>query len=81
MGCRKGMMSGSGKLLFRDLWLLDVSHDEFLMDVVSIPSLLRIRMSFNVVNYLSDQRRRRLASRKGKGKCMVNQLEEMGQGT
>ena len=70
-----------GKLLFREFWLIYVSHDELVKDVVSIPGLLRIGTICKVVNSLSRKSRMSLASHKGKGKRMANQLEETGWGT
>ena len=74
-------MEGCGKLLFRKLWLLDVSHIKFFTEVVSITGLLRIGMICKVVNSLSRKSRMSLSSHKGKGKRMANQLEETGWGT
>ena len=81
MDCSEGMISGFTKLLFWKLWPLDVSHTRFLKGVVSIIGLLRVKTTCNTMNSLSDQRRMSSASRKGKGKRMVNQVEETGRGT
>ena len=75
MDYSEGMMEGCGKLLFRKLWLLDVSHIKFLTEVVSITGLLRIGMICKVVNSLSRKSRMSLSSHKGKGKRMANRLE------
>ena len=52
MICKRGMMSGGGKLIFRDLESSEVSHVEPMKNVVSIVALIRSSSKSSVVNYL-----------------------------
>lgn len=75
------MISGYGKLLFRKVRFLAVSHTNCLNDDVSIVSFLGARAICFYRKFLSGQRKMTLESHKGKGKHMSNQEEESGWGT
>ena len=51
------------------------------MNVVSISILIRTSLKCSVVNYLRGRGKMSMANRKGKGKRMVNNLEETVRGT